>query len=258
MNGVTYDKVNDLRSDFSNEILRTLQHKVSAFGVEVISVKITDVQLPRELQVRLEKTTAFATRMAEAEKNQNFALQQLKNDHLQRMAAIEQNTQIEKQKIAAEAARYDISQDEKTSVAQSDRKVRVDQAKGQMDVAVTKARGAVEVAEYEGRAAAASTVSTSQIDAEQQLRKAKLEAAKKVREAEATKNSSVFLAQALLTSAQADGEAATQLEQKTRFEQKVKLAEIDALLAANGRKFLSGQTGEGILKSFVMVRDDLS
>ena len=57
-----YDKVNDLRSEFSGEMLRTLQSKVGPFGVDILNVKITDVALPRELQERLEKTTAFRTR----------------------------------------------------------------------------------------------------------------------------------------------------------------------------------------------------
>ena len=69
---------------------RTLQGKVSPFGVEVLNVKITDVFLPRELQERLEKTTAFATRIAEEEKNHNYAVQQLTNVHAQSMAAIKQ------------------------------------------------------------------------------------------------------------------------------------------------------------------------
>jgi hypothetical protein len=63
LHSVTYDKVNDLRSDFAQEMLRSLQQKMARFGVEVSGVKITDVQLPNELQKRLEKTTSFATRI---------------------------------------------------------------------------------------------------------------------------------------------------------------------------------------------------
>lgn len=258
VNGVTYDKVNDLRSDFASEMLRTLQSKVTSFGVEITNVKITNVELPRELQQRLEKTTAFATRLAESEKNQKFALQQQKNDHMQQMAAIEQTVSIERQRIAAEAARYEINQDEAMSVAQSARKVQLEEARGRMDVAVTKAKGKVEVAQFEGRAEAETVVKTTTIAAEQDLRAAKLESATSITAAESHKTASNFLAQARKAEAQADGEAAAQLEEKVRFEQKLRLAEIDASLAANGRKFLSGDAGAGILKSFVMVRDELA
>ena len=48
--GVKHDQVNDLRSQFSTDMLETLRRKATRFGVDIISVKITDVQLPRELQ----------------------------------------------------------------------------------------------------------------------------------------------------------------------------------------------------------------
>ena len=173
------------------------------------------------------------------------------------MAAISQTVDIERQRIAAEAARYEINQDEAMSVAQSARTVTLEQTRTEMEVAVTKAKVKVEVAQYEGRADAETVVKTTTISSELDLRAAKLKAITSVTAAEAEKNASHFLAQARQTEAQADGEAAAQLEEKVRFEQKLRLTEIDAQLAANGRKFLSGDSGAGILKSFVMVRDEL-
>jgi uncharacterized membrane protein YqiK len=257
INNVTYDKVNDLRSDFSTEMLSTLQSKMAIYGVEIMNVKITDVQLPRELQQRLEKTTSFATRILEQEKNHNFSLQQLKNTHIQKMAAVSQDVTIQRQRIAAESSRYEISQDEAMSVALSDRKVRTERAMGEKDVAVTKAKGAVEVAQYDGRADAENTISTMSIKMEQELRAARLESSTSIKGAEAQKNASSFLAQALLTEAKADGEAAAQLEESIRFNDQMRLAEIDSGFAKNGRKFLSGDDGSEIIKSFVMVRDEL-
>mmetsp|Transcript_15949 Transcript_15949/g.37016 ORF Transcript_15949/g.37016 Transcript_15949/m.37016 type:complete len:421 (-) Transcript_15949:28-1290(-) len=257
VNSVPYDKVNDLRSDFSTEMLRTLQGKVSPFGVEVLNVKITDVFLPRELQERLEKTTAFATRIAEEEKNHNYAVQQLTNVHAQSMAAIKQKVNIETQQLEAERARYEVSQDEKMAVAKSDRQVRSENAKGILGVAVTKARGEVEVAQYEGRAEADKVVLTMNIKCEEELRKAKLLAATEHRAADAHKNASTYLADARLTEAKAAGEAAAQREEMVRHEHRLRLAEIDAQLAGKGRKFLSGEAGKGIIESFVMVRGEL-
>ena len=258
VNSKTYNVINDLRSEFSVTMLTTLQGKMAPFGVDVMNVKITDVQLPFELQNRLEKTTAFGTRISEQEKNHRFAVQQITNEHTQKMAAIDQSVSLDKQRIVAETSRYEIEQDEKMSVAQSDRKVRMETAKGAMDVAVTKARGAVEVAQYEGRADAEATVKTTAIACERDLRESRIKATKEIKAAEASKTASVFLAKALETEAKAMGEATEQLQEKRRFEQKVKLAEIDVALASHGRKFLSGDAGESIIKSFVMVRDDLA
>jgi len=58
---------------------------------------VTDVHLPRELQKRLEDTTGFVTLISEEAKTHNFKLMQLKNEHSQKMAAIAQNTAIERQ-----------------------------------------------------------------------------------------------------------------------------------------------------------------
>jgi hypothetical protein len=52
------------------------------------------------------------------------------------------------------------------SVAESERKVKVEKAKGEMDVAVTKGKGQVEVAQYDGRAEADKTVTSMRIKCE--------------------------------------------------------------------------------------------
>jgi regulator of protease activity HflC (stomatin/prohibitin superfamily) len=62
-------KVNDLREEFALGMLATLNSKVSVYGVQIRNVKITDVKLPKILQQRLEKTTAFKTKMGEQEKS---------------------------------------------------------------------------------------------------------------------------------------------------------------------------------------------
>jgi len=49
------------------------------------------------------------------------------------------------------------------AVAESDRKVSTETAKGKMDVEVTKAKGKVEVAQYEGRAEAEEKVTSMRI-----------------------------------------------------------------------------------------------
>ena len=43
-----------------------------------------------------------------------------------------------------------------------------------------------------------------------------------------------------------------------RFEQQLKLADIDAELASKGRKVLAGKSGMRLLTSFVRARDSLS
>ena len=181
VHSVKYDRVNDLRSEFSGEMLRTLQSKLSLFGVDVSNVKITDVALPRELQDRLEKTTSFRTRLEEEEKNHNFALQQLSNSHAQKMAEIKQKVNIEKQRLSAEQNRFEVEMDEKVAIAESERKVKCENAKGQVEVQHTKAKGLVEVATYQGRADSDSVVKSQAIQCEKDLRAARVQASKTIK-----------------------------------------------------------------------------
>ena len=254
---VTHDRVNDLRSEFASNMMRTLQSKMGQFGVEVVNVKVTDVQLPRELQERLEKTTAFQTRLKEEAKNHEYTLLQLTNVSEQGLADSAQTFTLQKHKLDAQAGQYEVTMDEAMNAAQSERKVLTENARAEREVAVTKANGEIEVAQYNGRAEKEKLVSTTQIACDRQLREAQQAAKTRLKEAEATKNSSQDLARARHEEASAEGDAATKMEEKRRFEQKLQLAEIDAQLASKGRKVLSGDAGKSLLGSFVAVRGAL-
>mmetsp|Transcript_18604 Transcript_18604/g.42363 ORF Transcript_18604/g.42363 Transcript_18604/m.42363 type:complete len:243 (-) Transcript_18604:204-932(-) len=161
---------------------------------------------------------------------------------------------MERQRIDAGAARYEITQDERVAAAHSSRIVRVTRAKGEMEVAMTKAHGEVEVARYEGRCGGETEVVTMTLLCEKELRNTTLEASTALSDAQAKTKASGFLAEAVLTGARAHGEAAVLLADSIRHKQRLRLAEIEATFASSGRKFLSGDVGKGILNSFVMVR----
>ena len=73
-------------------------------------------------------------RLEEEQKNHAFSLQQLLNTHAQKLASINQNVNIERAKLDAEATRYEIEMDEQTSKAESDRRVKTENARGRMQV----------------------------------------------------------------------------------------------------------------------------
>jgi regulator of protease activity HflC (stomatin/prohibitin superfamily) len=165
---VTHDRVNDLRSEFANEMLETLKGKVTAYGVEVVSVKITDVQLPRELQERLEKTTAFKTRIEEDEKLHEHNVMKLDNQHEQKKAEIRQKYAIEKQRLDAATDQYEVTMDEKMAIAASKRAVEEQNAHSAVEVAVTQRRGEIEVAAFKGRANKEDLISSTRMKCEAQ------------------------------------------------------------------------------------------
>lgn len=256
--GVNHDRVNDLRSEFATEMMRTLSSKLMPLGVDVRNVKITDVSLPRELQQRLEATTAFKTRIKEEEKNHEHRLQQISNDHEQKVAGVVQKYAIKQQQLRAEADRYEVSMEEKMSNAESQRKQLTEAAHGEREVAVTKSKGEIASAAYEARAAKERVVSSASIAAEKQLHTHVVESKARVIDASATEALANNKAAEIIATAEAKGKSAKKTEKKKVFEQKMKLATLDAHLAGSSRIMLDGASGSDLINSLVDVRAGLA
>ncbi len=186
-------------------------------------------------------------------------MQQLANDNEQKVAGIQQKYNIQKQQLEAEHDRYEVSLQEQLSKAESERKVGLEEALGQREVAVTKAKGAIDVATYEGRGKKDAMVSSAKIQADEITRGAAIDAKARLTEAAAFEKMSKNLADARLEEAKANGQSAEETEEKKHFEQKTRLAELDAKLASKGRLLLdAGNGGDKILQSFMSVREALT
>ena len=256
--GVHHTQVNDLRSEFAGQVLETLKSKCARFGIEVVGVKLTNVKLPMELQQRLEKTTSFKTRIEEDAKEHQHNVLKLENAHALKTAEIVQQYAIQKQQIEAQALQYQIKMDERTAQCESERNVQCQQAHSATEVAVARARGEIGVAEHDGRASKEELVSSTRIGCERALREAQNTAAMQTKAAEATETAAVHLAKAREAEAEAQGTAAEKNAEKRLFEQRLKLADIDASIAARGRKMISGADGGKLMKGFVRARDKLA
>ena len=90
----------------------------------------------------------------------------------QKLAETKQSTDLAMHQLNAQMAQYEVSMDEARAVDVSERKVRVENARGEFEVAVTKAKGEIEVAEFNGRAEKEKLVSTTKIQSERRLREA--------------------------------------------------------------------------------------
>ena len=78
---------------------------------------MTDVALPADLQKRLGQTTAFKTKIVEERKTHDYNLQQLNNEHAQKMKDVEQQFLLEERSLLAQLDRYKIGMDEKMAIA---------------------------------------------------------------------------------------------------------------------------------------------
>ena len=256
--GVDHSRVNDLRSEFATEMMRTLSSKLVPLGVDVRNVKITAVSLPQELQNRLEATTAFKTKIKEEAKNHEHRLQQISNDNEQKLAAIRQHHSIKQQQLKAEQERYEVTMDEKLSVAESNRKVNLEYAHAERQISVTKVKGEIDSSSYDARASKDRVISTAQISAEKMLHDASMQSKVKLVEAQSTESLAKDKAEEIIAVAEAQGKSAQKMEKKKIFEQKLKLATYDAQLAEKNRILLEGSEGANIIDSLISVRAGLA
>ena len=173
---VTHDKVNDLREEFAVGMLSTLNSKVKMYGVQIMNVKITDVKLPPDLQDRLERTTAFKTKMSEQEKSHENRVRVLEDEATRSIETIRKSNARKLQEMTAEKKRYEIERREMEETARGHARVEEVRAMTEADIALKKSLGCETVEKVKARQNAEALLKkthiicqTMKIEAEQKV-----------------------------------------------------------------------------------------
>lgn len=249
--GVTHDRVNDLREEFAMGMLSTLNAKMNAYGVQIRNVKITDVKLPAILQERLERTTAFKTKMGELEKTFENRVRVLEDEATKKLETIRKSNARKIQEIAAERKRYEIERQEMQDRAQGEARVQQVQAKSQAEVALKKSQGEEVVAKVNARQNAETLLKKTQITCQKLKLEAKQKANVMMKESEASLKVAESQAASMMARAEAEAEGAEALAEKRRYELEWARLEVLKKIAKNGRKLITGKKGEQILNDLV-------
>mmetsp|Transcript_32202 Transcript_32202/g.48024 ORF Transcript_32202/g.48024 Transcript_32202/m.48024 type:complete len:412 (-) Transcript_32202:202-1437(-) len=248
---VTHDKVNDLREEFALGMLSTLNSKVNIYGVQITNVKITDVQLPRELQLRLERTTAFKTKMGEQEKSHENRVRVLEDEATKELETIRKSNARKIQQIVAEQKRYEIERREMEEKAKGEARVQEVTAMTRADVALKKAKGEEVVEKVRARQNAEALLKGTQVKSQTMKIEADRKANVMIKNSEAALKVSESNAAAMIAKAEAEAEGAEALAEKRRYELEWARLKVLEKIAGKGRKFITGDKGEAILNDLV-------
>mmetsp|Transcript_14177 Transcript_14177/g.20902 ORF Transcript_14177/g.20902 Transcript_14177/m.20902 type:complete len:412 (+) Transcript_14177:134-1369(+) len=248
---VTHDKVNDLREEFALGMLSTLNSKVNIYGVQITNVKITDVQLPRELQLRLERTTAFKTKMGEQEKSHENRVRVLEDEATKELETIRKSNARKIQQIVAEQKRYEIERREMEEKAKGEARVQEVTAMTRADVALKKAKGEEVVEKVRARQNAEALLKGTQVKSQTMKIEADRKANVMIKNSEAALKVSESNAAAMIAKAEAEAEGAEALAEKRRYELEWARLKVLERIAGKGRKFITGDKGEAILNDLV-------
>uniref|UniRef100_A0A7S1ZEN3 Band 7 domain-containing protein n=1 Tax=Trieres chinensis TaxID=1514140 RepID=A0A7S1ZEN3_TRICV len=248
---VTHDKVNDLREEFAVGMLQTLNSKCNVYGIQIMNVKITDVMLPRELQMRLERTTAFKTKMGEQEKSHENRVRVLEDEATKDLETIRKSNARKIQEISAERRRYEIERREMEERARGEARVQEVRAMTEADVALKKAQGDEVVEKVRSRQNAEALLKKTQVECQTMKIESEQRANVLIKESEAALKVAESNAAAMIAKAEAEAEGAEALAEKRRYELEWARLAVLEKIAGKGRKFITGKKGEMILNDLV-------
>jgi len=248
---VTHDKVNDLREEFALGVLTTINSKVNQYGVQIMNVKITDCQLPTELQRRLERTTAFKTKMDEQSKTFENKVRVLEDNAISELEMIRKTNVRKKQEIEAEQRMYEVQQREMEEKARGAFRVDMVQANSKAEVALQQTKGNEVNELVKARQAAEALIKRTEVG----LNKASIEAEQrgnvKIREAEVNLKVAEAEAAGMIAKAEAAAKGSEALKEKREYELEWGRLSVLEQLASKGRRFISGEKGDKILRDLV-------
>jgi regulator of protease activity HflC (stomatin/prohibitin superfamily) len=248
---VTHDKVNDLREEFALGVLTTLNSKVNQYGVQIMNVKITDCQLPPELQLRLERTTTFKTKISEQAKTHENKVRVLEDEAIKELETIRKTNARKIQELKAERRKYEVQLREMEEKARGKARVDKVQANTRAEVALKQAKGDDVSEMVKAKQAAEALLKRTDVEAKKRQIEAEQDANVVVRKYEGQLKSAEAEAAALVATAEAEAEGAEALIEKRRYELEWARLDVMETLAGNGRRFISGAKGDAILNDLV-------
>ncbi len=210
-------------------MLDALRAVLSMYGVQVMNVKITDVALPAQLQMRLERTTAYKTKIEEHEKAHENRLTVIRDTALQEMTTLRQTNLRRLQEVNAEIQRFEIEMREMEELARGKANVNETNARSKAEVEITRARGSEEAAKIDAQKDAEARVRRAEIESEARKTRAEEAAEVAILESKAALIAASNRAKGMVAEAEAEMKAVENLAEKRKFELEWKRLEVCVL-----------------------------
>lgn len=240
-------QVHDLREEFAMGMKSGLNSKANPFGVTILNVKITNVQLPPDLSKTLQNTTSFKTMMEQQEKKHTADMRILLDDAEQKLTAIRKNNERSVQNLRAAQQRALVSREEQLVTTRTKLEVAQVNEKTTAAVNLTQAKSKKVNAKAEGERRKVEMVEkiraeteADKIRADQDLENEKIKAASSILAAKST-------AQGILADAKTEEMASRQLSELRSFNVKNRRLDVLAKIAESGKMVIGGDTGEKLL-----------
>ena len=219
------------------------------------------MKLPVELQTRLERTTAFKTKIEEAEKSHETRKFVMRDEAEQQIETIRKTNSRRIQELEAEINRFNIDHERMISAANSRAQIAQTTTRGQAEVQIAAARGEERVEKAKGEKVGEELIRSTEIECRKQRVEAEQRANTMVRQSEAKLDEARNLAQGLIAKAEAEFKGAEKLKERRRIELELQRLDVLRQLAGTGRRVIVGERARDIISvswCAVSIRFDVS
>ena len=175
----------------------------------------------------------------------------LQDEAAQQLEQIVRTNHRREQDLAAQCARYEIEHKEKVDEMAGAARVQEIEVQSRMDVLVGQRQGDLQVATAEGAKEAEVIVQTMSIECERRKVKVMENAGVEILASEAKLKAAQNNSQALIAEAEAENNSTAGLDVKRKYELEWKRLEVLESLAKTGRRFVSGPTGQAMIRDMV-------
>ena len=253
---VQFNQVNDSRQDLAVKLVSMLNDKCNPYGVEILSVTLSNIQLPTDLQTQLERIASIQAMIQNNQRVHQTTLQSMEEEAEKELEAIKKSNERKVQEIKAERKRHEIERRLIEEKAKGESRVKEVEAMTKADVALKKAKGDEVVLKMSARKEAEALLKKTQLQCQTIKNDAEQKAIMLVKESEAQLKVVEAQAKALISRAEAEATAADDLEEKRKFELEWARLKVLEKLASKGRRFITGEMGESILNQLVPLFGD--
>lgn len=247
-----HSEIYELRGgNLVRDMLEELNDKFQKFGVTFTKAAITDVQLGKDLETTLQKTTEFTSKIKEQEKAHENAVKNINFGAEQKLEELNKKNERVLQDLTAARQRALIQREEAEVDAQNARQIALTKAKEVASVNETRAKSEHAVASYQGKKAVEDMLAKANAQAERERVGVEREVTNMIYESEKAADAAENLAEALRIEAQAEGEAAQSL--KIVRDHQLEMAKLEVLeaLAENSSMVISGANGDRLINSLL-------
>jgi len=235
-------------------VMNSLNSKFAAFGVAFLRAVIKDVKLGRQLENLLEKTTNFKTKIKDIEKEHEVEMKKISYDFNQKRTELERDYDRRLQDIENDMNVALIDRDKLKVEALSRKEVRIVKAEENRDVAKKIANADLNVVTMQAQQQNEDLLAKINAESQAKMIATKRDCEVKIEESKQLISAASDNAKALVTEANAEGRAASQLKIVREWELQMAKLEVEESMARRSKIVISGNNGDSLLGSMLDKR----